>query len=115
MKTYSRVYFFAVSIIGDFSEVANSAKIKPKRKIPDIRGTYLSAAATNSGNNIRATEASSVPTVRQLDHVWSDTYLRAAANNSGNNIRATERAAFQQLGNWIMSDNQYSKNLKRKD
>ena len=36
MKTYSRVYFFAVSIFGDFGEVANSAKIKPARKIPDI-------------------------------------------------------------------------------
>ena len=29
--------FFAVSIFGDFREVANSAKIKPTRKISDIR------------------------------------------------------------------------------
>ena len=32
--------FFAVSIFGDFKEVANSAKIKPTRKIPDIRYYY---------------------------------------------------------------------------
>ena len=29
--------FFAVSIFGDFRKVANSAKIKPMRKTPDIR------------------------------------------------------------------------------
>ena len=32
----SKGLFFAVSIFGDFREVANSAKIKPTRKIPDI-------------------------------------------------------------------------------
>ena len=37
MKTYSKVYFFAVSIFDDIREVANSAKIKPIRKIPDIQ------------------------------------------------------------------------------
>ena len=35
MKTYSRVYF-SLSIFGNFSEVANLAKIKPTQKIPDI-------------------------------------------------------------------------------
>ena len=32
MKTYSRVYFFPVSVFGDFKKVANSAKIKPTQK-----------------------------------------------------------------------------------
>ena len=40
MKTYNRGLFFAVSIFGDFRELANSAKIKPTRKIPDIRVSF---------------------------------------------------------------------------
>ena len=36
MKTYSRVYFCCV-YFGEYREIANSAKIKPTRKIPDIR------------------------------------------------------------------------------
>ena len=36
MKTYSRVYF-SLSIFGDFRVVANSAKIKPTRKIHGIQ------------------------------------------------------------------------------
>ena len=35
-EEYSTVYFFAVSIFGDFREVANSARSKPARKIPNI-------------------------------------------------------------------------------
>ena len=37
MKTYSRVYFLLCLFFRDFKEVANSAKIKPTRKNPDIR------------------------------------------------------------------------------
>ena len=36
-KVSQQVWCSAVSIFGDFREVANSAKIKPTRKIPDIR------------------------------------------------------------------------------
>ena len=36
MKTYSRVLFFAVSVLRNLRKVMNSAKIKPTRKIPDI-------------------------------------------------------------------------------
>ena len=36
MMMYSSL-FFTVSIFGDFIEVANSAKIKPTQKIPDIQ------------------------------------------------------------------------------
>ena len=39
MKMYGRVYF-SLSIFGDFREVANSSKIKPTRKIPDIRYVF---------------------------------------------------------------------------
>ena len=40
IKTYRRVYF-SLSIFCDFREVANSAKIKPTRKIPEIWYTIL--------------------------------------------------------------------------
>ena len=37
MEKYSRVYFSLCLVFGYFREVAHSAKIKPTRKIPDIR------------------------------------------------------------------------------